>query len=80
MEIQMDIAFAHADRCIGRTLEVLIEGFDREQDMFWGRSYMDAPDIDTRVYVPSASPLPTGQLISARIAARQGYDLVAKQI
>ena len=38
---------------IGRELEVVVEGLNEETGIYYGRSYMDAPDIDTRVYFDS---------------------------
>ena len=49
MEEQMDIAFEKGRELIGQKMEVLVEGYDEDQQMYYGRSYMDAPDIDTRV-------------------------------
>ena len=35
---------------VGQTLEVLVEGFDRYAECWFGRSFMDAPDIDGKVF------------------------------
>ena len=42
---------AFAEMQIGRTLEVLIEGFDDDAGCWSGRSYADSPEIDSLVYV-----------------------------
>ena len=34
---------------IGKTLEVLVDGYDEELEQFYGRTYADSPDIDGRV-------------------------------
>ena len=48
MTEQLAIAeeFARAG-LIGRELEVVVDGLDEESGIYYGRSYMDAPDIDT---------------------------------
>ena len=45
---------------IGQTLEVLVEGFDRYAECWFGRSFMDAPDIDGKVFFlsPEKRPVP----------------------
>ena len=74
MELQMSAAFEFADRCIGRTLEVLVEGM--EEGRYFGRSYMDAPDIDTRVYFDSEETYHPGDYVSVLITDTYEYDLI----
>jgi ribosomal protein S12 methylthiotransferase len=52
---------------IGRTLRVLM---DREGE---GRSYLDAPDIDGKVYVRGAAKV--GEFVNVRITGATEYDL-----
>jgi ribosomal protein S12 methylthiotransferase len=54
---------------IGKTLRVLVE------EPGSARSEMDAPDIDTTVFVDKK--LPTGQFAHVTIKDWRGYDLVA---
>lgn len=49
-EQQMDIADEKGQALVGRTLEVLTEGFDRYAECWFGRSYMDAPDVDGKIF------------------------------
>lgn len=49
-EMQMDIAEEKAQHYIGQRLQVLVEGFDRYAECWFGRSYMDAPDVDGRIF------------------------------
>lgn len=74
MELQMDIAFEFARSCKGKVLDVLVEG--RQGGRYYGRSYMDAPDIDTRVYFTSKEKLSAGQLVPVEITGSREYDLV----
>ena len=74
MELQMDIAFEFARSCKGKVLDVLVEG--RQGGRYYGRSYMDAPDIDTRVYFTSKETLSAGQLVPVEITGSREYDLV----
>ena len=72
----MDIAFAFAESCVGRCLEVLVEG--KRGRRYYGRSYMDAPDIDTRVYFTSEEALAPGDFVWVDITGAQEYDLTGK--
>ena len=52
---------------IGRTMEVLVDGYDEEQEQFFGRSYADSPDIDGRVWIASEEPLREGDFVTVTI-------------
>lgn len=80
MEIQMGIANEIARACEGRVLEVLCEGYDDEAQCYVGRSYMDAPDIDTKVYFTGDDGLKPGQFITVEITGADGYDLTGEQV
>ena len=59
----------HNETLIGKQLRVLVE------EPGVARSEMDAPDIDTTVYVDKS--LPVGQFTDVTITDWRGYDLVA---
>ena len=74
MTLQQSIAFDHADSLIGYELDVLIDG--RVDDNMWlGRSFTDAPEIDACTYV-SAHNLESGLLVPVEILRRDEYDLI----
>ncbi len=52
---------------IGKTTEVLIDGFDEEREQFFGRTYADSPDIDGKVWVASMEPLREGDFVMVTI-------------
>ncbi len=74
MELQMDIAFDIANNMIGKELAVLVEG--AENGEYYGRSYMDAPDIDTKVYFTSDNKIAVGDFVNVAITSSREYDLV----
>lgn len=76
MEQQAPIAFAFAQSCIGKELEILVEG--TEGGRYYGRSYMDAPDIDTRVWFTSKAPVAPGEFVQVAITGSEEYDLVGE--
>ena len=75
MAAQQPIAFGFNQSLVGRELEVLIDG-PGDGGMI-GRSFADAPDVDGVVHVQGAG-LEPGDLVSCRIVAADGYDLVAR--
>jgi len=76
MEQQAPIAFAFAGGCVGKRLEVLVEGAEEDgEGRYYGRSYMDAPDIDTRVYFTSESPCEPGDFVWVKVTGTEEYDL-----
>ena len=48
---------------IGKTLEVLVDGYDVEIEQFFGRTYADSPDIDGRVWIASDEALSEGSFV-----------------
>ncbi len=82
MSVQQEIAFAWAQRQVGKRFDVLIDSPLPEQPGVWlGRSYADAPDIDPVVYVTEQQDrLAAGRLVKCEVVAAQEYDLVAVPI
>lgn len=75
MDLQRSIAEEISASNIGQTLTVLCEGYDPEIGAYVGRSYMDAPDVDTRVMIKSDKELSPGDMPLVKITASEGYDL-----
>lgn len=63
---------------IGATLKVVVEGFDKIASTYFGRSYMDAPDVDTKTFFTSEKKLEIGQFVTVLIESVLDYDLVGK--
>ena len=64
---------------LGRTLEVLIEGFDGEKALYFGRSYADSVEIDGTVYFGSEQELSPGDFVLVKIEDADEYDLYGQQ-
>ena len=64
----------------GKKLEVLVEGYDEDQQMYVGRSSMDAPDIDTKTsFVTEREDVAPGDFVWVEILDSVGYDLIGRQ-
>ncbi len=71
MELQQGISLQINQSYVGKTLDVLVEGFDNGISI--GRSYRDAPEIDGLVLVEGR--LEIGQIVPVRITGAMAYDL-----
>lgn len=78
MRDQYEIMLEKNQAIIGKTLEVLVEGYDGYTDTYFGRSYMDAPEIDNKVYFSSEEAFDEGDLVSVEIIGVSEYDLLGK--
>ena len=76
MELQQSISLQINQSYVGKTLDVLIEGFDNGISI--GRSYRDAPEIDGLVLVESK--IKVGRIIPVKITGAMAYDLTALPI
>ena len=65
--IQSKIMDEFCENMLGKTLEVLVDGFDTEQEQYFGRTYGDSPEIDSRVWIATDEPLNEGQFVSVVI-------------
>ena len=79
MLAQQKVAFGKARKAVGRTVEVLTEGYLPEDDVYIGRTYMDAPDVDGYVFFESAQELESGRIVRVRITGAKDYDLTGER-
>lgn len=79
-DMQMRISDEFNQSLLGDELEVVVEGFDRYAECFFGRSYMDAPDIDGKVFFTSKNRLSLGEYVKVKVNDILDYDLLGEQI
>ena len=60
---------------MGKTLEVLVDGYDEEQEQFYGRTYADSPDIDGKVWIATEEPIREGDFVMVTIDGCVDGDL-----
>ena len=73
--IQSAIMDAYSESMIGKTVEVLVDGYDEEMEQFYGRTYADSPEIDGRVWIATDEPLTEGAFIKVCVDAVVDGDL-----
>jgi ribosomal protein S12 methylthiotransferase len=71
MELQQNISLQVNQSYVGKTLDVLVEGFDNGISI--GRSYRDAPEIDGMVFIEGQAKI--GDIVPVRIGGAMAYDL-----
>ena len=73
--IQSAIMDDWCDSMIGKTMEILVDGYDEEMEQFFGRTYADSPDIDGRVWIASEEPIREGDFVTVTIDGCVDGDL-----
>lgn len=75
MEQQQGIMFDYTQSLIGKELEVLVEGFDRYAECYYGRSKADSPDVDGKVFFTATDRKPKeGEFVRVKIEDCLGCD------
>ena len=80
MELQQEISMDKSERLVGKEIEVIIEGKASDEDVYVGRSYMDAPSVDGYVFINSEEELMSGDFAKVRIVKAMEYDLIGELI
>jgi len=71
MTVQQNISLQVNQTYVGKTLDVLVEGLDK--NMTIGRSYRDAPEIDGLVFAEGKAAI--GDMVKVKISGAMAYDL-----
>lgn len=78
MALQQEISYEKNQELIGKTFTVLIEGYVAEDDVYVGRTYRDAPEVDGMVFVAAPYELMSGTFVQVRITGANEYDLTGE--
>ena len=73
--IQSAIMDEYSEKIIGTCLEVLVDGYDEEQEQYFGRTFADSPEIDGRVWIASEEALSEGSFVQVVIDGLVEGDL-----
>ena len=80
MLLQQDISAEKLEECVDKEYDIIIDGYLPDDDVYVGRSYMDAPDIDGMVFIASDRELISGEIVRGKITDSDVYDLEARII
>ena len=81
MDRQMEIMERQGMELIGKTLEVLVEGYDRYAECWFGRSWRDAPDVDGKIFFTTGGKRPRlGSFVQVRVEDCMDCDLTGRLV
>lgn len=78
MELQQEVAFDNEDKMIGKEILVMIEGKIVDENVYIGRTYMDAPSVDGNIFIDSYEELITGDFVKVKVTGSKDYDLIGE--
>jgi len=76
MLLQKNISLNNNKSLIGTELEIVVEGY--KDGLYYGRSYIDAPDIDGVTFVKADRKLNIGDFVKVKISKAFDYDLMGE--
>ena len=79
MDQQMLITVRKNSELVGKTIEIVTEGYDRYGECYFGRSAGDAPEIDGKIFYtsPGKRQVP-GKFVKVKITEMMDYDLIGE--
>ncbi len=80
MNDQLSIVLKKNEEKFGKTVEVLIEGYDDYIRCYFGRSRADAPEIDGKVFFISDRSLEIGTFVNVKINDSIEYDILGELV
>ncbi len=80
MELQQEIAFDLAEDMVGKEVLVMIEGKVADENVYVGRTYKDAPNVDGLIFVESGEELMSGDFAKVKVTGALEYDLIGEII
>ena len=78
MEQQFDIMQYKQKQLIGSVVDCMVEGYDAYTDSFFGRTWMDAPEIDSVIYFTGNGEYTAGDIVRVEIFDINDYDLLGE--
>lgn len=81
MEHQQSVMAEYCESLINTEIEVLVEGFDKLAECFFGRSYADAPEVDGCVFFTCNNHKPNaGDFVKVKITDYMGCDPIGEMV
>ena len=78
MELAKAVSLSKNKKKKNTSCVVLIEGYDTVNKVWFGRSYMDSPEIDGTIYFKSLENHEFGDYVTVKITACDAYDLAGE--
>lgn len=71
-ELQSRIMDEYNASCEGKVMQVLCDGYDPDEECYYGRTYADSPDIDGRIWFTASRHIKTGDFVNVFVVG--AYD------
>lgn len=78
MELQEEVIFDKNESMEGTELYAFIEGKVADENVYIGRTYRDAPNVDGYIFVNTEEELMTGDVVKVRVTGAYEYDLIGE--
>jgi ribosomal protein S12 methylthiotransferase len=78
MELQQEISGSVEKACVGNLFTTLVEGKLPDEDVYVGRTYMDAPDVDGMMFIRTGRELMSGTFVKVLATESGQYDLTGE--
>ena len=75
-ELQSRIMDDYNESRLGETMQVLCEGYDPDEESYYGRTYADSPDIDGKIWFTASKHIKTGSFAQIRVIDTYDGELV----
>ena len=79
-ELQSRIMDDYNDALVGKTVEVLVEGYDRLAECQFGRTYADSPEIDGMVFFTAERRYRPGSFVYVTIEEPMDGNLIGTAV
>ena len=80
MQTQMVISDRLNQKRLGEDIEVVVEGWDRYGECYYGRSYAEVPEIDGKIFFDSEAPRAVGDYVKVHVTETMDYDLFGEVV
>lgn len=80
MNDQLEIVTLKNQERIGKTYKVLVEDYDAYADCYYGRTYMDAPEIDGIISFTTTKDYENGDFADVKVIGVNEYDLIGRDV
>ena len=79
-ELQSRIMDEYNEGKLGEVMEVICDGYAREEESYYGRTYADSPEIDGKIWFRSEKPVHTGSFVQVLVDDIADGELFGKVV
>ena len=74
------MAFDKGQDRVEKVFKVMIEGKLEDDNVYVGRTYMDAPNVDGYIFINTDETLMTGDICKVMVTGAYEYDLIGELV